>query len=77
MSQERYEDAIKAHNEAREIFESLGDLNMVAVAYQQTGAVHEEIGQFEEAEQSFKKSLAIAVEQKNLLDQSSPGYPGQ
>jgi tetratricopeptide (TPR) repeat protein len=69
-SQERYEDAIKAHDEAREIFENLGDLNMVAVAYQQMGAVHEEIGQFEEAEQAFLKSLAISEQQKNLLDQA-------
>ena len=70
LSQERYEDAIKAHNEAREIFENLGDLDMVAVAYQQMGAVHEEIGQFEEAEQVIQKSLAISVEQNNLLDQA-------
>ncbi|GAX60587.1 hypothetical protein SCALIN_C13_0099 [Candidatus Scalindua japonica] len=70
LSQERYEDAIKSHDEAREIFEDLGDMNMVAVTYQQMGAVHEEIGQFEEAEQAFQKSLAISEQQNNLLDQA-------
>ena len=59
-----------AHNEARKIFEGLGDLNMVAVAYQQMGAVHEEIGQFEEAEQAYNQSLAITVQQKNPLDEA-------
>ena len=59
FSQGKYEEAIKAHNEAGEIFENLGELNMAAVALQQAGAVFEEIGQFEEAEQAFKQSLTI------------------
>jgi tetratricopeptide (TPR) repeat protein len=41
FSQGRYEEAIKAHNEAREIFENLGELNMAEVALQQQGVVFE------------------------------------
>ncbi|MCP5003648.1 MAG: tetratricopeptide repeat protein [Planctomycetes bacterium] len=70
MSLGQYEEAIKFHDEAREIFNNLGDPNMVAVACQQTGVVYEEIGRFEEAEQAYLQALDINVEQKNTVDEA-------
>jgi tetratricopeptide (TPR) repeat protein len=71
MDQKRYGDALKAYDEVREIFENLGEPAMVAGAWHHMGRVHEEAGQFEKAEQAYRKSLAIDVQQQNPRGEAS------
>ena len=69
--QQRYDEALKAHVEARNIFESLGEPGHVAVAWHMIGVVHREAGQHDQAEQAYRQSLAIKVQQKNRSGEAS------
>jgi len=48
--QRRYPEALGAHAEARDIFEQLGELRSVAVAWHEMGIVYREAGEHEAAE---------------------------
>lgn len=63
--QKRYSEALECLAEAMKTFESLGEPNSVARIWHQIGMVHKEAGQFERAEQAYRESLAISVQQKN------------
>lgn len=64
MQQQRYAEALVSHNEARDIFERLGEPTMVSTAYHQR-MVHRHARQFEQAEHAYRQSLAISVQQKD------------
>ncbi|MCK5058369.1 MAG: tetratricopeptide repeat protein, partial [Candidatus Aminicenantes bacterium] len=71
MFQSRYDESFKANQDAREIFESLGEPKMVAVAWHQTGIVHETAGQLEAAERAYRRSLALKVQQNDTAGEAS------
>ena len=62
MLQERYAEALKAHAEARAIFEQQNEPKMVATAWNQIGNVHQEAGQYDEAEAAYRQSLEIQTQ---------------
>ncbi|MBV9791743.1 MAG: tetratricopeptide repeat protein, partial [Chloroflexi bacterium] len=64
--QERYVEALQGYAEARAIFEALGEPLTVATSWHQIGMVHRQTKQFEQAEQAYRNSLAINVNQKEL-----------
>ncbi|MCK5058826.1 MAG: tetratricopeptide repeat protein, partial [Candidatus Aminicenantes bacterium] len=53
------------------IFESLGEPAMVAVAWHQTGRVHEEAGQLEAAEQAYRHALSIRVQHNSKSEEAA------
>jgi tetratricopeptide (TPR) repeat protein len=61
MLQGRYSEALAAHAEAREWFTQLNEPGAVAVSWHQTGVTYQEAAQLEEAEDAYRKSLAIEV----------------
>ncbi|MFM9102304.1 MAG: tetratricopeptide repeat protein, partial [Cyanobium sp.] len=69
--QERYSDALKAYQEAREIFSRLNEPGTVAIAWHQIGMVHQKAGQPEAAEEAYNQSLAINVQLGNQAAQAS------
>lgn len=70
MLQGHFADALEAHAEARAIFESLGEPDMLATAWHQIGLVYKYTRQFEQAERAYRQSLAIRVQQKNLAGEA-------
>ena len=62
--QKRYSEALEIYTEARDIFERLGELGSVGVAWHQIGMVHRLVKQFGQAEQAYRQELAISVRQK-------------
>ena len=71
MLQEKYEEALKSHQEAQRVFEDLGDIRSAATAYHQIGRVLEEMGRYRSAEESYRKSLAIKVQIRNRSGEAS------
>jgi len=71
LLQQRYADALEIYTEAREIFEALGELGSVAIVWHQIGVLHRQAKQFEPAEQAYRQSLAIQVQQKNKAGEAS------
>lgn len=71
MLQDRFQEALEAWTEAREIFEGLGEARMVATAWHQIGMVHQEAGQYEAAEKAYRQSLAINVSEGDLRGQAT------
>jgi tetratricopeptide (TPR) repeat protein len=65
MLQERYGEALAAYEEARTIFEGLGEPGSVATIWHQTGVVYRQARQFEAAERAYRQSLAIKVQHNN------------
>ncbi len=70
MLQRHYPDALKAHEEARDLFTRLDEPGTVAVSWHQTGMVYQAAGQPEAAEDAYRKSLAIKVRLGNNLGQA-------
>ncbi len=68
--QKRYAEALEILTEARETFESLGEPGSVSIFWHQIGMVHRNADQFELAEQSYRQSLAISVQQKDLAGEA-------
>src|SRR5262249_36495684 len=71
IDQKRYDEALKCCLEALEIFESLGEPGSVAISWHQIGMAHRQAGQFEQAEQAYRRSLAIEVQQQNRMGEAS------
>ena len=69
--QRRYAEALKAYEEARERFTRLDEPGTVATTWFHTGVVHQEAGQWEAAEESYQRSLEIAIRLGNVAAQAS------
>ncbi len=65
LKQRRYGEALKAHAEARDTFEALGEPQSVASAWHQIGMVHEGAGNLDEAETAYLRSLSMKVQAGN------------
>jgi tetratricopeptide (TPR) repeat protein len=61
LQQQRYAEALKAYQEARDTFSRLQEPGTAAIAWHQIGMVHEKAGQPEAAEEAYNQSLAIQV----------------
>ena len=71
MYQQRYAEALTAHDEARRIFTELGEPREVAGAWHQMGRVHSEEKQWEAAERAYRRGLSIRVQHKLQGDQAA------
>jgi tetratricopeptide (TPR) repeat protein len=71
LYQQRYAEALEAHQQARDTFSRLQEPGSVAIAWHQIGRVHEEAGQPEAAEEAYNQSLAIEVRLGNQAGQAS------
>lgn len=71
LRQEKYKEAIAAHEDAKNSFEQLGEFQMMSVAYHQIGMVYEETDNFKEAEKAYRQSLAIEIKIKNKDGEAS------
>ena len=71
LQQRSYQEALKAHTEARERFTRLDEPGSVAVSWHMTGLVYQKAGQPEAAEDAYRKSLAIQVRLGNVARQAS------
>ncbi len=71
QQQQRYADALDAHNAARINFELLGEPESVATAWHDIGVLHSRFGQFLESEQAYRKALAIRVQKQNLSGEAN------
>ncbi len=69
--QRRYPEALAAHAGARERFTALDEPGMVAVIWHQTGITYQAAGRPEEAEDAYRKSLAIKVRLGDVDGQAS------
>ncbi len=65
MHQKRYEDAVAAHESARDTFERLDDADNIAIAWHNIARVHKEAGAFQDAERAYRSALNIALQHKN------------
>lgn len=70
LLQRRYPQALKAYEEARERFTQSYEPAMVAVSWHQTGMAYGLAGQAEEAEDAYRKSLAISVRLGDIAGQA-------
>lgn len=70
LKQGRYADALAAYAEARERFEAQGEPGTVAGVLHQTGMVYEKAGQGGAAEDSYRRSLALAIQLSDLAGQA-------
>lgn len=70
MLQRRYSEALAAHADARERFQTLGEPGSVAIAWHQMGMVHQEAGQPQAAEAAYRESLAINVQLHDVAGQA-------
>jgi tetratricopeptide (TPR) repeat protein len=61
LLQRRYPEALESFAEARERFAALDEPGSVALFWNQTGRVLQEVGQAEAAEDAYRKSLALWV----------------
>lgn len=68
--QGRYVEALRIYDEARIIFQRIGEPESIAVAWYQIGMAHRYLQQFDQAERAFQQSLAINVQQKLLLGEA-------
>ncbi len=70
-NQRRYSEALAAYAEAREWFTQLDEPGSVAVIWHQTGMVYQNAGEPGNAEDAYRKSLAIKVRLGNVAGQAS------
>jgi tetratricopeptide (TPR) repeat protein len=71
LQQQRYAEALEAHQQARDTFSRLNEPGSVAIAWHQIGMVHQKAGQLEAAEEAYNQSLAIKVRLGNQAGQAS------
>jgi hypothetical protein len=82
LEQQRYGEALEAHQQARDTFSGLQEPGSVATAWHQIGRVHQAAGQPEAAEEAYNQSLAITLrlgdqaEQARTLGQLGNLYDG-
>lgn len=65
LLQDRYDEALKAYQAARDTFTTLGEPEAVAGMWHQIGVVCNEIDQWDRGEQAFRQALKMWVQQKN------------
>jgi len=70
MLQRRYPDALRSFEEARERFTQLDEPISVAVSWHQIGMVYWYAGELEQAEDAYRKALAIEVRVGNVAGQA-------
>lgn len=70
MLRRRYPEALAACADAREQFMRLGEPGSLAAAWHRTGAVYQEAGEPQAAEDAYRKSLAINVQLGNAGGQA-------
>ncbi len=71
LLQARHKEALEIYAEARDFFATLGEPLQVSKVWHQIGMVHQEAGQFEQAEQAYRQALAIKVRENDLSGQAS------
>jgi tetratricopeptide (TPR) repeat protein len=71
LQQQRYAEALEAHQQARDTFSRLNEPGSVATVWHQIGMVHQAAGQPEAAEEAYNQSLAIEVRLGNQAGQAS------
>jgi tetratricopeptide (TPR) repeat protein len=71
LQQQRYAEALEAHQEALGTFSRLNEPGSVAIAWHQIGIVHQQAGQPEAAEEAYNQSLAIKVRLGNQAGQAN------
>ena len=71
LQQQRYAEALEAHQQARDTFFRLNEPGSIAIAWHLIGVVHQEAGQPEAAEEAYNQSLAITVRLGNQAGQAS------
>ncbi|ABW27759.1 tetratricopeptide repeat protein [Acaryochloris marina] len=69
--QGRYEDAISAYKEARDIFVQQNEPSPVASIWHQMGRVHKNAGHYGQAESAYRKSLEIKTQIHNRAGQAN------
>lgn len=62
LLQRRHPAALQAYAEARSLFESLNEPKSVGAIWHQIGVVHQGVGQIEEAESAYQRSLAMKMQ---------------
>ena len=70
LQQQRYAEALDAHQQARDTFSRLNEPGSVAGAWHLIGMVHEKTNQPEAAEEAYNQSLAIEVRLGNQAGQA-------
>ena len=65
MRQDRSDEALELHTEVKEAFERLGEPAQVAVAFHHIGMVRRHAGQYDQAEDAYRQSLSMWVQQRN------------
>ncbi|MCI5223039.1 MAG: tetratricopeptide repeat protein, partial [Candidatus Electrothrix sp. AR4] len=71
LDQKRYADALAGYEEARTIFDGLDESISVAAVWHQIGSVHQEAGQYEQAETAYRRSLEINTQSNNRAGQAN------
>ncbi len=71
MLQKRFPEALALYCEARDSFEGLGEPRQVATTWHHIGLVHHAGGQFQAAEEAYRRALRLNVQNK-----SRPGEAG-
>jgi tetratricopeptide (TPR) repeat protein len=71
LLQRRYAEALAVYEEARQIFEGLGEPESVATAWHMIGIVHRKAGNFAAAERAYRQALVIEVGSGDRRGQAS------
>lgn len=68
LLQRRFRDALATFEDARQIFEALGEPGSVATIWHQIGMAHQDAGQQQTAEDAYRRSLALKVQHSTAAD---------
>jgi tetratricopeptide (TPR) repeat protein len=71
LFQRRHADAIRLYEEARDVFEKLGQPESVAIVWNQLGMAFGDVGNHQAAENALQRSLAIKVSIGNAAGQGT------
>lgn len=71
LLQKYYQEALDGYAKARATFEAMNEPRSVATSWHQIGRVHQETGQVDDAEDAYRRSLAIQVREGNLPGQAA------
>ncbi len=69
--QHRYDEAVALYREVRDIYTALGEPGRVGIAWYQIGIVCEHARWLSQAEDAYRRSLAIAVQERNLANEAN------